>query len=83
VPARVKAIGGDKTYAGLDAVGRYRVKFDFDLDEKRVGFESALVRLGRPYAGDTFGIHFPLLEGTEVAVGFEGGDPDRPYIAHV
>jgi len=83
VPARVAAIGGDKTYAGLDAHGRYRVKFDFDLDEKRDGFESALVRLGRAYAGDTFGIHFPLLDGTEVAVGFEGGDPDRPFIAHV
>jgi len=82
VPARIMATGGDKTYAGLDAHGRYRVKFDFDLDEKREGFESALVRLGRPYAGDTFGFHFPLLEGTEVAVGFEGGDPDRPYIAH-
>ncbi len=83
VPARVAAIGGDKTYAGLDAQGRYRVKFDFDLDEKRDGFESALVRLGRAYAGDTFGIHFPLLDGTEVAIGFEGGDPDRPFIAHV
>lgn len=83
VPARVAAIGGDKVYAGLDAKGRYRVKFDFDLDEKRDGFESALVRLGRPYAGDTFGFHFPLLDGTEVAVGFEGGDPDRPFIAHV
>jgi len=83
IPARVAAIGGDKTYAGLDAHGRYRVKFDFDLDEKRDGFESALVRLGRAYAGDTFGIHFPLLDGTEVAVGFEGGDPDRPFIAHV
>ena len=82
VPARVAAIGGDKTYAGLDAYGRYRVKFDFDLDEKRDGFESALVRLGRAYAGDTFGIHFPLLDGTEVAIGFEGGDPDRPFIAH-
>ncbi|HDS6853857.1 TPA: type VI secretion system tip protein VgrG [Enterobacter cancerogenus] len=82
VPARVMAIGSDKTYAGLDATGRYRVKFDFDLDEKREGFESALVRLGRSYAGDTFGFHFPLLEGTEVAVGFEGGDPDRPFIAH-
>ncbi|MDK9356918.1 type VI secretion system tip protein VgrG [Lelliottia sp. V106_10] len=83
VPARVAAIGGDKVYAGLDAKGRYRVKFDFDLEEKKDGFESALIRLGRPYAGDTFGFHFPLLDGTEVAVDFEGGDPDRPFIAHV
>lgn len=83
VPARVVAIGSNKTYAGLDAKGRYRVKFDFDLDEKRDGFDSALMRLGRPYGGDVFGFHFPLLEGTEVAVAFEGGDPDRPFIAHV
>ncbi|MFP2238012.1 type VI secretion system Vgr family protein [Pseudescherichia vulneris] len=83
VPARVASIGGDKTYAGVDAQGRYRVKFDFDLDEQRAGFESALVRLGRPYAGDTYGFHFPLLDKTEVAVMFENGDPDRPYIAQV
>lgn len=83
VPGRVAAINRDHTYAGVDAQGRYRVKFDFDLDEKRDGFESALMRLGRPYGGDVFGFHFPLLDGTEVAVAFEGGDPDRPYIAHV
>ncbi|HCT7900805.1 TPA: type VI secretion system tip protein VgrG, partial [Enterobacter cloacae] len=83
VPGRVAAINRDPTYAGVDAQGRYRVKFDFDLDEKRDGFESALMRLGRPYGGDVFGFHFPLLDGTEVAVAFEGGDPDRPYIAHV
>jgi len=83
VPARVVAITTDKMYAGLDAKGRYRVKFDFDLDEKQDGIDSALIRLGRPYAGDTFGFHFPLLEGTEVAVAFESGDPDRPFIAHV
>lgn len=83
VPAKVAAMTSDKTYAGVDAQGRYRVQFDFDLDEKRDGFESALVRLARPYAGDTYGFHFPLLEGTEVAVAFEGGDPDRPFIAHV
>jgi type VI secretion system secreted protein VgrG len=76
------AIGSNKIYAGIDAAGRYRVKFDFDLDEKRAGFESALVRLARPYAGDVYGFHFPLLEGTEVAIAFEGGDPDRPFIAH-
>ncbi|WP_387796292.1 phage baseplate assembly protein V, partial [Photorhabdus sp. RM125S] len=39
-------------------------------------------RLARPYAGDTYGFHWPLLIGTEVAIAFEGGDPDRPYIAH-
>ncbi|MBE4810641.1 MULTISPECIES: type VI secretion system Vgr family protein [unclassified Enterobacter cloacae complex] len=83
VPGRVAAINRDHTYAGVDAHGRYRVKFDFDLDEKRGGFESALMRLGRPYGGDVFGFHFPLLDGTEVAVAFEGGDPDRPFIAHV
>ncbi|MCG0455551.1 type VI secretion system tip protein VgrG [Enterobacter cloacae complex sp. ECC445] len=83
VPGRVAAINQDHTYAGVDAQGRYRVKFDFDLDEKRDGFESALMRLGRPYGGDVFGFHFPLLDGTEVAVAFEGGDPDRPFIAHV
>ncbi|UTJ49663.1 type VI secretion system tip protein VgrG [Atlantibacter subterranea] len=83
VPGRVAAINRDHTYAGVDAQGRYRVKFDFDLDEKRDGFESALMRLGRPYGGDVFGFHFPLLDGTEVAVAFEGGDPDRPFIAHV
>lgn len=83
VPARVMAINNsNKIYAGVDENGRYRVKFDFDLDEKREGFDSALIRLGRPYAGDIYGFHFPLLEGTEVAVAFEGGDPDRPFIAH-
>ncbi|WP_264239244.1 DUF2345 domain-containing protein, partial [Pantoea ananatis] len=33
------------------------------------------------YAGDTYGLHLPLLAGTEVAIGFEDGNPDRPYIA--
>lgn len=40
------------------------------------------VRLAKPYSGDAYGFHFPLIQGTEVAIAFEEGDPDRPYIAH-
>ena len=83
VPARVSARTLNALYSETDAQGRYIVKFDFDLDEKKKGYESAFVRLGRPYAGDTFGFHFPLLDNTEVAVAFELGDPDRPFISHV
>lgn len=40
------------------------------------------VRLAKPYGGDKYGFHFPLIQGTEVAIAFHEGDPDRPYIAH-
>ncbi|MDQ0122895.1 type VI secretion system secreted protein VgrG [Pseudomonas lini] len=56
--------------------------FLFDRDTWQPGQESMWLRLARPYAGDTHGLHLPLIAGTEVAVAFEQGDPDRPYIAH-
>lgn len=83
VPARVSGFSDNDRLARPDKDGRYRVKFSFDLDEWDKGRESMPVRLARIYAGDRFGIHFPLLDNTEVAVAFEGGDPERPYIAHV
>ncbi|ULH11527.1 type VI secretion system tip protein VgrG [Serratia marcescens] len=70
-------------YAWQDASGLYRVKFDADMDDKDAGVESMPVRLAKPYGGDMYGFHFPLIQGTEVAIGFHEGDPDRPYIAHV
>ncbi|MDO6409066.1 type VI secretion system Vgr family protein [Pantoea phytobeneficialis] len=83
VPARISGLHLNDTLARPDRQGRYRVKFSFDLDEWVKGQESMPVRLARIYAGDRFGVHFPLLDNTEVAIAFEGGDPERPYIAHV
>ncbi|MBK5142197.1 type VI secretion system tip protein VgrG [Budviciaceae bacterium BWR-B9] len=82
LPARVTSPDND-TYSYIDAQGRYRVKMDFDLNDNwRKGEESLWMRLAKAYAGETYGIHFPLIDGTEVAIAFTEGNPDRPYIAH-
>lgn len=80
--ARITSAKSDDIYAWQDASGLYRVKFDADLDDKGQGQESMPVRLAKPYGGDVYGFHFPLIQGTEVAIAFHEGDPDRPYIAH-
>ncbi|MBO2915924.1 type VI secretion system Vgr family protein [Enterobacter sichuanensis] len=80
--ARVTSGKDNDIYAWQDASGMYRVKFDADRDDKRQGMESMPVRLAKPYGGDKYGFHFPLIQGTEVAIAFHEGDPDRPYIAH-
>lgn len=80
--ARVTSARDNDIYAWQDASGMYRVKFDADRDDKRQGMESMPVRFAKPYGGDKYGFHFPLIQGTEVAIAFHEGDPDRPYIAH-
>ncbi|WP_313108912.1 type VI secretion system tip protein VgrG [Atlantibacter sp.] len=83
LPARVTSTTENDTYGHIDRDGRYRVNLLFDRDNRETGFESLWVRQSRPYAGDTYGLHLPLLAGTEVAIGFEDGNPDRPYISGV
>lgn len=80
--ARVTSAKDNDIYAWQDASGLYRVKFDADRDDKRQGMESMPVRFAKPYGGNKYGFHFPLIQGTEVAIAFHEGDPDRPYIAH-
>lgn len=80
--ARVTSAKANDIYAWQDTSGLYRVKFDADQDDKAQGQESMPLRLAKPYGGDVYGIHFPLIQGTEVAIAFHDGDPDRPYIAH-
>ncbi|MCK8659427.1 type VI secretion system Vgr family protein, partial [Pseudomonas umsongensis] len=82
LPARVTSGKANDPYAEIDLEGRYKVNFLFDRDPWKLGQESMWLRQARPYAGDTHGLHLPLICGTEVAIAFEQGDPDRPYIAH-
>ena len=81
LPARVTSPDSD-IYGYIDTQGRYRVKFNVDLKNWKNGQESLWVRLAKPYAGHTYGFHFPLINNTEVAIGFMDNNPDRPYIAH-
>jgi type VI secretion system secreted protein VgrG len=84
--AEIDAAGSGR-YAELDDKGRYKVKFPFaekvfhaDSDNPGDGNYSVPLRMVQAHAGTNSGIHFPLLKGTEVLVGFIHGDPDRPVI---
>ncbi|WP_063825926.1 type VI secretion system Vgr family protein [Paraburkholderia caribensis] len=80
--ARVTSPGQYK-YAYLTQQGYYVVRFDLDFSTWSPGGESVPLRLAKPFAGALqTGFHFPLIDGTEVAVAFHDGNPDRPYIAH-
>jgi type VI secretion system secreted protein VgrG len=67
----------------LDDLGRYRVRFGFDKSDAPKGKASPPVRLAQPLSGEEFGIHWPLHAGTQVLIGFENGDSDRPVILGV
>ncbi|RQM36373.1 type VI secretion system Vgr family protein [Erwinia psidii] len=82
LPARVESDEKGDTCAYLDNRGRYRVRLDFDRSSTEQGYAYLWLRMAKPYAGDNYGFHFPLLDGTEVSVVFDSGDPDRPYIAY-
>jgi type VI secretion system secreted protein VgrG len=70
-------------YAQIDDQGRYNVKIRFDESDLKGGKASTWVRMMQPHGGGIEGFHFPLRKGTEVAIAFLGGDPDRPVITGV
>ncbi len=82
LPARIESREPHDTYAHLDSAGRYRVKLDFSREDAEPGYHYLWVRLAKPFAGENFGWHMPLLNGTEVSIAYDGGNIDRPYIAH-
>lgn len=82
LPARIESDDKGDIYAHLDEHGRYRVKLDFDRTDGERGYAYLWLRMAKPYAGEDYGWHAPLTDGTEVAIGYGNGDIDLPYISH-
>ncbi|WP_442801556.1 type VI secretion system Vgr family protein [Serratia rubidaea] len=82
LPARIESRQQGDTYAHLDNVGRYRVKLDFSHEDAEPGYNYLWIRQAKPYSGESYGWHTPLIDGTEVGIAYDDGDIDRPYIAH-
>ncbi|HDS1153315.1 TPA: type VI secretion system tip protein VgrG [Pluralibacter gergoviae] len=82
LPARVESREKGDIYAWLDEHGRYRVRLDFDRSTGEPGYAYLWLRMAKPYGGETYGWHTPLIDGAEVAVAFSSGDIDLPYISH-
>ncbi|HHG8782702.1 type VI secretion system Vgr family protein [Enterobacter hormaechei subsp. hormaechei] len=82
LPARIESREKNDIYAHLDPQGRYRVRLDFDREGTEPGYGYLWLRMAKPYAGETYGWHMPLTDGTEVAIAYSNGDIDLPYISH-
>jgi type VI secretion system secreted protein VgrG len=71
---------GQSPYPQLDGNGRYKIRLPFLKRHKEDGKGSIWIRLATPYAGDSYGFHFPLHKGTEIVLSFRDGNPDMPVI---
>src|ERR1017187_1306290 len=69
VPARVTAHNDPRE------MGRIQIQYDWQSSG-----QTAWARMASPHAGADRGFLFLPEKGDEVLVGFEHGDPERPYI---
>ncbi|RDK03181.1 type VI secretion system tip protein VgrG [Paraburkholderia lacunae] len=75
---------GEYAQPYIDERGDYIVNLHLDRDSRTPGLNSCPMRLAKPFAGaNQSGLHFGLVDGTEVTVGFHHGNPDLPYISQV
>jgi type VI secretion system secreted protein VgrG len=72
--------GGGPKGGQMDDNGSYGVITVLDDNGQGQSTEHPAVRMAQPYAGASFGAHFPLGVDVEVLVGYEEGNPDRPVI---
>jgi type VI secretion system secreted protein VgrG len=69
---------GEEIHA--DSLGRIKVRMKWDHRADTVAAKAVWVRVIQPWAGTSWGFqHLPRV-GTEVAVAFMDGDPDRPVV---
>lgn len=74
---RVYSAANDQTLAQRNEVGKYQVTFDFMRgEEDKI---SNWIRHASHSARSNH-LDIPLTPGTEVQIGFIGGNPNRPYI---
>jgi len=69
---------GDEIYC--DELGRVKLRFPWDRKQDSTATGSIWVRVVQPWAGNGWGMQFLPRVGSEVAVAFMDGDPDRPVV---
>lgn len=73
-------VGGGEEEIHTDELGRVKVQFHWDLAGGLDERSSAWLRVVQGWSGKHAGIQFIPRVGTEVVVGFLGGDTDRPVV---
>ncbi len=74
----IKMQNGEEIYT--DDLARVKVRFYWDWRAEANGGESIWARVIQPWAGNGWGTQFIPRVGTEVAVAFIDGNPDRPIV---
>ncbi|QFY41574.1 type VI secretion system tip protein VgrG [Candidatus Methylospira mobilis] len=67
-------------YAELNKDGKYKVKIPYTLKNYDPLLGSDWIRRASIYAGEAYGIYFPLHKGVQVLLTFIDGNPDSPVI---
>jgi type VI secretion system secreted protein VgrG len=73
-------LGPDGEEIYTDDLARVKVRFYWDHRDEATDAQSVWARVVQPWAGNGWGTQFIPRVGTEVAVAFVDGDPDRPIV---
>jgi type VI secretion system secreted protein VgrG len=76
--ASVRSQDGEEIHT--DSLGRVKIRFYWDHRAEASGGQAVWARVIQPWAGKGWGAQFIPRVGTEVAVSFVDGDPDRPIV---